>query len=263
MRRSVFWQTVSELRRPLLHWTLGLAVAPWLVLLARPLLWFILGDQAGLGEGPGWLAFLLGDAASLKEPGQWMYAAGFGIVLPSALIIFMIYMGSWLVAGEEERNTLGLLLAVPLQRYRLIFEKFAVLILAALAPSAAVWLALSLIGWLGWIDVGGAALAGASALLFLVGLAFGAAAMALGSLTGRRRLSFNVILALALLMLIISRAPSSSPVQPVLRFFSLFSYYYAALLDSFYWLNALILFLTAAAGLIFAWSIFEHRDLPV
>lgn len=212
---------------------------------------------------PGWLAFLLGETTRLSEPAEWLRVIGFGLVLPLGLVVFTIRQGSWLVAGEEERNSLGLLLAVPLRRYRLILEKFAVLVLLALVPVFAVWLALSLVRWLGWLPLPGLALAGAAALLFLVGLAFGAPAMALGSLTGRRWLSFTITLAFALLMLWVSRLPGSFQVHPVLRFLSPFYYYNAVLFNRLYWGYALILLLVVVGSLILASIIFERRDLPV
>jgi ABC-2 type transport system permease protein len=263
MRHSVFWHTLRETRRPLIFWTVGMAGAAWFVLLAHPLFLRFADSGTGAPALPSWLGLLLGETGGLAGAGVWLRSVGFGLVLPLALVIFTIRQGSWLVAGEEERSSLGLLLAAPLQRCRLIFEKFAVLVLLALAPAAGVWLALSLVLWLGWLPLGGAALAGACAILFLVGLAFGAPAMALGSLTGKRWLSFGFTLAFALLMLLISRLPGSLPIQPVLRLFSPFYYYNAALLNHLYWVHALVLAVMAAGGLALAWTLFEHRDLPV
>lgn len=261
MRHSVFWQTLHETRRSLIYWTLSLSGAAWLVLLAYPLLVRITGSPSVLQGLPAWLGFFLGTAARPAEAGGWMELVGFGLVLPLGLVIFTIFQGSWLVAGEEERGALGLLLSAPLQRNRLIVEKYAVLVLLALIPAAGVWLVLSPLRWLGWLPVSGLALLWDSVILFLVGLAFGALAMALGSLTGKRWLSFGGTLAFALLMLFVSRLPESVSIQPVLRFLSPF-YYYSAALTPLSWGHALVLFLIAVAGLILAWMIFEQRDLP-
>lgn len=261
MRHSVFWQTLREIRRPLLYWTLSLAGSAWLVLLAYLLFTSPAGGTTGLHPLPGWLAFFLGGAGDLAGPEVWVRLVGFGLVLPLGLVIFTICQGSWLVAGEEERGTLGLLLSATLQRNRLIFEKYAVLVLLALAPAAGVWLALSLVRWLGWLPVSGITLLWETGVLFLVGLAFGALAMALGSLTGKRWLSFGVILAFSLLMLLVSRLPDSLAIQPVLRLFSLFYYYNTALQGHLYWSHALVLALVAAGGLVLSWIMFERRDL--
>ena len=262
MRHSVFWQTLQETRRSLMYWTLSLSGAAGLVLLAYLLLVRSTGGQSARQDLPGWLGFVLGESASAVDAGGWLELVGFGLVLPLGLVIFTIYQGSWLVAGEEERGTLGLLLSAPLKRKRLIFEKYAVLVLLALIPAAGIWLVLSPVLWLGWLPMKGLTLLWDSVILFLIGLAFGALAMALGSLTGKRWLSFGVTLAFALLMLFASRLPDSPLIQPILRFFSPFYYYRVALLTPLSWAHALVLALVAAAGLILAWKIFEQRDLP-
>jgi len=262
MHPSVFWQTLRETRRPLMYWSLSLAGAAWLILLFHLFFRLITGDEAGMVSPPAWLAFVLVGADSLAGAGEWLRAAGFGLILPLGLIVFTVFTGSWLVAGEEERSMLGLLLATPLRRRRLIFEKYAVLVLLALIPAAGIWLTLSLACWAGWLPMSWAALTKASAVLFLMGLAFGALAMALGCLTGKRWLSFGVMLFYALLALLVSRLPGSFPAQPVLRFVSPFYYYDSALLSYLYGVHAFVLALFAAAGLILAWAAFENRDLP-
>lgn len=258
MPYSVFAQSYRELNRPVFYSTLVMLGGAGLVLLAYPLL-------AGLYD-MDWLgslnsaSFLFGD-----EPGKpqlsslsgWLQAAGFGLFFPLAAAIYAIMMGSWLVAGEEERGSLGLLLAAPLSRQRFMLEKTGVLLVVIARPLLVLGLLLLLADRLGVALPG---LASRMLSLFLLALLFGALAMALGSLTGRRRFSLVVALVGLALAFVVSRIPGGLPAGHVLRLASPLYLYETAVVEQFF---LLALLGQAVICLAAGWAGFERRDLAV
>jgi ABC-2 type transport system permease protein len=258
MPLSVFAQTMAELRRPLIRWLVGFAGMAWLIMLAHPLA--LLLNSGAQVVGP---SFLFGSGMELSSQQNWLQYVGLELVLPVALAVFTIHLGSWLIAGEEERGSLGLLLSVPLSRTRLMLEKGVVLLLAVVASVAAVWLALRLTAWVGLLAVSGLYLERAAVGLFWLGLLFGALALALGALTGRRLLAQNAALGIAFLALLLNHLPQVLQILNWLRFFSPF-YYYSNILTNQLFLAGMFV-LAAVVILCFAASFlaFERRDLLV
>lgn len=255
---SIFTQSYQELRRPVFYWTVGILCLAGLVLLAFPMLdLFIdldwLGEQSSafflFGHEPGQLKF--------SHLGDWLHAVGFGLFFPLSLSVYASILGSWLVAGEEERGSLGLLLAAPLARWRFMFEKSVVLLVSVLRPVAGLGLAVWVMSWFGVRISGvGYLLIG----LFLLGLFFGALALAVGSFSGRQRLSLGISLACLALAFALSRLPSAMPVGHMLRLFSPVSHYESSAVSPVFLLGLLALTLICF-GL--AWIGFERRDLAV
>jgi ABC-2 type transport system permease protein len=237
--------------------------AAWLFALAHPLLLLLAGNDLSAERLPAWLAFLFGSEGGLTERAEWMRFVVLGFILPVMMVIFSVWYGSGLIAGEEERGSLGLLLAGSILRHRVITSKFGALLLMVFVPSTALWLAVSLLVWLQYFPAPLLFISRASASLFLLGLAFGTLAMALGSLTGRHRLSRRVTLAFALVSLLLYRLPVNFPGGKIIRLLSPFYYYSQAVLDQLFLPHAAVLALLVSACLIFAWRVFEQRDLAV
>ena len=258
MALSVFAQTYNELRKPIFYWTLVMVGVAGLIMLAFPLL-----------DGPfdlDWLgaqrsaSFLFGYEVGqlrLSHLGDWLQAVGFGLFFPLLLSVYASVVGSWLVAGEEERGSLGLLLAAPLARWRFMLEKSAVLLVSVLRPV----LVLGLILWM--MGLFGASVSGLVNLLlglFLLSLLFGALALAVGSFRGRQRLSLGVTLGGLLMAFAISRLPPSHPVGQLLRLLSPVYLYEASAANPVFLLALLALVVIC---LVLAWVGFERRDLEV
>lgn len=262
MRPSVFYQTLSELRRDLLHWTVGLAAAALILILLHLLLVRIvdLNQAANLRL----MQFLFHDAQNLDQLPVWMQAAGFGLLFPAVEAVFSIKQGSWMVAGEEERGSLGLLLAAPIPRHRLVLEKFAVLALATLIPVLGLWFFLSLLRLFGVPVMGVGELFQSVINLFLLGLMFGTLGLALGCLTGNQLLSIRLSAGFLLLAFILNRLPADFPGKLILNFLSPFYYYAEALAGRLYSASySLVMLIFIGAGFGLAWLAFEQRDLPV
>lgn len=250
-RFSVFSQAFREARRSMLIWSAVMAVVV-LLLLA----WAALAGASLARPMPGWLALLLGASAQGAGPDgtrAWWLAAAFNFALPVLIVIYAARMGSMLMARDEERGSLGFLLATPLPRSLLVVEKFAALLLLLLIPAAAVWLACALTGYFDPRPALG---------LFLLGLAFGAPAFALGAVTGRQALSQNIMLAGALLTFLIDRLVQGSPAEAALRLLSPFSYYGAIRGDEMI-VPAMVLLGLSLMAFVIGWMVFNRRDLRI
>lgn len=249
---SVFSHAFREASRSALIWSAVMAAAGLLLLLVHPLL-----RPALMGPLPEWAALLLGvpaQAAGLESQRAWWLTAAFNLVLPVLMILYSVRRGSGLMAREEERGSLGFLLSAPLPRSLLVLEMFAALLLLLLFPAAAVWLSSILTGYIDPRPALG---------LFLLGLAFGAPAFALGAVTGRQMVSQNIVLAAALLTFLLDRLAQNSPAEAVLRLFSPFSYYDAIKLGGGLAAPVMVLLGLSLLAFVVGWMIFNNRDLQI
>lgn len=262
VRFSIFSQTLREVRPSLVKWTLILAGTTWILFLVYPLFDWLSGGRLFNHPLPGWAVVLLAGspvgAYRIGSLGGWIMQVGMGLILPVLLVFQAARRASSLIAGEEERGSLGLLLATPVSRQRLIFEMFAVLVLLVFAPAAAVTVSLLLAAWTGLLALAAGQILAAGLNLFLLGMAFGALALTLGCLTGRRVLSQTLVLGFALISLVVSRL-SFTPFHLIFPFY----YYHLSVQRSALSLPTLALAGWAAAGYGLAWTFFERRDLAV
>ncbi len=112
----------------------------------------------------------------------------FSLVLPGLMIAAAVTAGARAIAGEEEQQTLDLLLANPISRPRLVLEKAGAVaaLEALLAVVAFASLAISVTA--AGLDISVGHLAAAAAATGLLGLLYGSIALAVGAASGRRGL---------------------------------------------------------------------------
>jgi ABC-2 type transport system permease protein len=128
-------------------------------------------------------------------------------------------------AGEEEDRILGLVLAYPIRRSRLVAAKAAAIAAIVLAIAFAIW-----IGLIVGVAVGGGGITIAHITALAVQLAFfgfatGAVAIALGAATGNKSLAVGVAAAVGILgWLINSLAPLVSAIS-WLKYLAPYYYY--------------------------------------
>jgi len=200
---------------------------------------------------------------NMSTPEGWYQVEMFGLMLPIATITVAVVVGTAAIAGEENKNTMGLLLANPVRRSTVILQKTGTMVLFAAIVGAAAFLgtmAGSLLGDLG-LDVRN--VAAASALGTLLGLVFGAIALALGAATGRTQIAAYGATGLAVVSFVANGfLPLSDSLEGLARF-QPFYYYLTSdpLNNGMDWAHAGVL-----AGLIVvfvsaALALFQRRDL--
>lgn len=106
--------------------------------------------------------------------------------------MFAIAYGTRAVAGDEEAGTLELLLAHPVSRTQLAFQRFAALIASLALVGALLWLAMvAIAGAAQLAGITAAEFAAATVQLALFGACLGALAFAIGAATGRKALALG------------------------------------------------------------------------
>lgn len=152
-----------------------------------------------VADFPDALIAMIG-GADMSTLAGYLQAEIFSITAPIAVIIVTVVTGSKAIAGEEESHTMGLLMGNPITFTRIVAEKALAMVgvttVVGLATFLGTWVGV-LLGGLEGLPVGN--IAAASVLLTLLGLMFGAIALALGAATGRSRLASTVTAGLAVL----------------------------------------------------------------
>jgi ABC-2 type transport system permease protein len=198
MRTEVLVQTLRERRRSLLWWTLGLAALVLLTMVFYP---SIRDDQAlsdyaeNLPESVR--ALFVGGELDLTSPVGFLNSQIFALTAPLILLIFAIGAGAGVVAGEEERGTLDLVLAHPIRRRSYVTQRFVAvaLLVAVLTATLAVTVALGALPV--DLEIGFGRVLAASVGVGLLALLYCAVALASGALVPGRTRAIAVGAALA------------------------------------------------------------------
>jgi ABC-2 type transport system permease protein len=92
---------------------------------------------------PPLLVALAGEASVLATPGGWLHVKFF-VMVPILLGIYCVQAGAGLLAGDEERGRLDLLMAYPVSRTRLFLGRLLALVTATGWILAICWAAVFL-----------------------------------------------------------------------------------------------------------------------
>lgn len=225
MLKTVLLKTLRDKRKTFLWWALGTSL---LVIWYSIMFTSIEGiDVSAVNQmmESDFIQGLLGGAYDLTTPEGWLGAELLPLLGPLIFIVFAISFATSTLTGEEERGTLNLLLTNPITRMTVYLEKFFAMILGVLA--------LGVVFWVGNIIGTSAASMGLSFLslaevtfsLVLLGMLFGAFALALGGVTGKSGISKGVAGAVGIISYLLNSmseiVESLEPFRPV----SVFHYY--------------------------------------
>ncbi len=205
------------------------------------------------------LAFFGG--GNLSTPEGFYQVESFGLVAPIAVMVVTVVLGAKALAGEEADRTMGLLLANPVSRSRVLAEKAVTMLVYGVAVGVATFtgvLAGNTLGSMG-LDVGN--VAATCVLLTLIGLLFGALALLAGAATGLVRTAVVVPVAAALVLHVVNALADLNDagwarVSP-------FHYYLGGdpLTQGMNWAHAAVLAGVTAVLLALAFPAFARRDL--
>ena len=253
-------KTVSEQQGMLT--VVGLAVVS-LGILIGPMFNQLQADLASLSSDlPEGVMALIG-GVDIGTPEGWLTGEMFSLVVPIALITLAATMGSRAIGEEEKTGNMGLLLARPISRSRIVFSKsFAMLINVAIA-SLLTAIGVALGSRLGDLGVGLAEITATSLTAGLLAAAFGALALAIGAATGRVPLAaFGSAGAAFVAYLANSMLPLSEGLADWAKL-SPFYYYLTndPMVNGVDWGNVLVLAGMTAALVAVSVSLFNRRDL--
>lgn len=230
MLKNVTFKTLRDRRRSLLWWVVGILG----YLLGIGAVYPIVEEnqeqfEALLETYPDELLAIMGVGGeeNLFDPVGFMQAEAFGWVVPLVFAIYGAVQGARAVAGEEEDGTIDLVMATPLSRTGLVWQKWMALVLAELVLGLTLLVSLAVDRTLFDLDIPLANIAAGSFMAVLLGVFFGSLALAVGAGTGLRGLTVGVVTLVAagtyLLNSLGGLVEILEAVQPVSPF-----YYYGA-----------------------------------
>lgn len=265
MLRNVALKTLRDTARALVWWSLGLVGLVALIVGVFP----TVRDNKELNELvqsypeaiKGLVSF--GGVVDYTSGPGYLGSELFAFMVPLLFLIAAIGAGARAIAGEQERGTLDLLLALPLSRRRLVVEKLAALLGELLVLGLVLWLSLVVSAPL--VDLGISAGESGAAVVYVVALAFGFGAIALlvGAATGHRGRAIGITAALAVAGYLVNSLSSLVGVLDRVKETSPFFHYAATnpLRSGFEGRHlAFLLAVTAVAG-VAAPFVFDRRDL--
>lgn len=200
MLNNVFLKTLRDQRRSLLYWGIGLIAIGVIMALFYPTIKSMPSISQYLQELPEGMKKLFGPGIiDYTSPVGYFSTELFSFMMPLLLLVFGIGFGANAIAGDEEKGTLGFLLTNPVPRWRVIIDKFGILIVSMIILGFLFWagLAVCVLG-LG-IDLSLMKLAAATFGAMLLALVFGSLSFLLGCIKGSKGMSMGIASGLAVL----------------------------------------------------------------
>ena len=264
MLNSVLLKTLRDQRRTFLWWSAGLSAVNALIIILYPSVEDVPELDAIMESMPEALARLfMGDVVNLTSPEGYLNSQLFILVLPLLFLVFTIGRGSGAIAGEEERGTLDLLLSLPVRRSQVVLEKFVAMVAATMALGLVSWLSMAAAALAVGMEIDFVRLGEVTLSCTLLGLAFGAMALALGCAKGSRGLCLGVTSALAIAAYFLNAlAPIAESLEPAQKLSPFYLYIGADPLTSgLNFVHAGVLTGLTTAVLAIGVVLFGRRDL--
>ncbi len=191
MFSSVFLKTLRDQRRSLIGWAVGIVALVGMMAAMWPTVRSMPDLNEFLANYPEALRELF-NIESLTTGAGFLNVELFSIILPALFVVFGVSRGARLVAGDEETGSLEVLLTTPLPRWRVVAEKAAALVVGILWLGAVLFGSTWLFGELIGLELTVGYIASATLAMTVLGLEYGALALAIGAITGRRALAMGV-----------------------------------------------------------------------
>ncbi|GII55543.1 ABC transporter permease [Planotetraspora thailandica] len=260
-------KTLRDYRRSVIGWAVGISAFLSLYLSIYPSIRSNpdFAQQAALSKYPGPLRDLMGGLADIASGTGYLQAVVYQLFVPILLTICAMLLGTRAIAAPEEDGTLELTVTLPIDRGRLVLERWAAVALGVLAV-AIVTLALVLaLGSVSDIGVPMGNIIAAHTGLFLLALFFGTLALTVGAATGSKAVSLAVGGGYALAGYVVETLGKSVDAISWLRWVSPFHYYLDGSPVALGWpLGDYLVLLGATAVLVTtAMLAFSRRDVGV
>jgi ABC-2 type transport system permease protein len=186
----------------------------------------------------------------------------FGMMAPAMVMVVTIAIGAGAVAGEEAKRTMGLLLANPISRSRVIAEKTFTMVLYGSIVGLVAFLGTWLGSVLGDQDLDLWGMASICILVTLVGIVGGALALLIGSATGRKSAAVFGAIGVMIAMHVMNALGEIAD-NPWWQKLSPFYYYLGGdpLNKGMDWSHAATLAAVAAVLIALSFPLFQRRDV--
>jgi ABC-2 type transport system permease protein len=260
--RVLSW-VLRQNRRALVLWAIAVAAisamyASFYTVMGGP-------EMEGLIEGmPEGLVAALG-YDRIGTPAGYLESTVYGLLAPILLMVFGVAFGARVLAGVEEDGSLELELTSGVGRRRVLFERYAALVLQLAVLTLAV--SVSIIAIVVAIDMdvtlGGLAAGGLG--MFLFALAVSSVAFAAGAVTGRRAIGLSAGAGLGVLAFVADAFAGMLDDGRWLEIASPFSWYLMGdpLVEGVHLGGFGALLVLTVVALVVAVVTFDRRDLGV
>jgi ABC-2 type transport system permease protein len=261
--RTVFAKTLRDQRRSLMWWAIALIGT----VLMYAAFWPNVHDNADafdeyLRNMPEAIRNLIG-GLDFGTPEGYLQSELFSFMGPILFLVYAIGAGARAIAGEEQEGTLDLLLSTPTSRRRVLLDKFWALVAATFLLVGLTWASIAVFGAPFDLTLDTEGLLATCVNLFLLALAFGSIALAIGAATGNKTLAIGAPSGFALASFLVKTfAPSVDALEP-LNLLSPFHYYidHDPLRTGFNGVDVLVLASISVVAVAGALVTFERRDL--
>lgn len=260
MSPSVFAKAVRDRLRLVVVAGVSLGA---LTILIVPIYTAMASELEALGAAyPRELMIALG-VQDIASPIGFLDAELFSLIFPIVIIGIGIAIGVAAIAGEEDAQTINILLAHPVTRTSVAWAKVGAMVVLLALIALGIFVALVIADAIGDLGIGVAGMAAGSVMTALLGILFGSLAFAVGAVTGRPGLSVGVTATVGLLAWMLD---AFAPLVEGLRDYQRASpvYWYTGfnpLANGIDPLYALLMIGFAAALVVVGVLVFDRRDL--
>jgi ABC-2 type transport system permease protein len=239
----------------LMFFMMGILMGPMYALLDDALLSF-------MDEFPEVLLALFG-GGDMSTPEGFYQIETFGMMAPIAVMVVTVTIGARALAGEEQHRTMGLLLANPVKRSTVIYQKTITMVLYGLAVGFSIFAGVAIGSLLGGLGMSIGNIAATSFLVTLVGLVFGALGLALSAATGRVNVAVYGTVGVALILYVLNALLPFNDSLVGYAKISPFYYYLTSdpLFGGMHWGHAAVLTVLTVILVALALVFFQRRDL--
>ncbi len=189
-------------------------------------------------------------------------ARAFGMMAPIMIMLVTISIGSNAIAGEEAKRTMGLLLANPITRGRVIAEKAFTMVFYAGIVGVLAFAGTVLGSLLGDLGISLWNIAAMCILLTLVGIVGGGLSLAIGAGTGRKGTAIWGAIGVMIALHVVNSLGEIAG-NPAWQKISPFYYYLGGdpLNKGLDWSHAAVLVVIGALLIASSFPLFQRRDV--
>ena len=200
MLNNIFLKTLRDQSRALLMWGTYLVALAVLMALFFPTISHMTAFNQYLSQLPAGMKEMFGSGiVDYTSPTGFFSTELFSMMVPLLLLVFGIGFGANAIAGDEEKGTLGFLLASPLPRWRVVVAKFGVMTLGMVLLGLFFWAGLGITVLAMHINISLLKLAEATLGAGLLALVFGSLSFLSGCIKGNKGMSMGIASGLAVL----------------------------------------------------------------
>ena len=265
---AVFLETLKTTWKQMVYWGVGLAAMAMLVVVMVPL--FNMQDMRQLLESfpPVILAMIgVGKELEVFATNEGFVAIGF---FGKSALIFAVYpvvMGMRITANEEDSGTMDVLLSLPVERARVVIEKFLAYGVSCIGVVILIYLGLHIGVLLGGVELDVLRLAEVTFYLIPLMVFIMAATMLIAVLARRRTVALGIVTAyviISYMLQTIGLAAEGTVAEPI-GAVSFLTYYNAGdiLAQGFIWPHIAGFVILSGALLLASLYRYERRDIGI